>query len=113
LLVFQPHRFSRTRDLFDDFVKVLTEPDGLILTEVYAAGEAPIAQADGRALVRAIRQLGRIEPIFAAELQELPGLLDDLVQPGDVVLCMGAGSVGGLAPQLAERRSTTASEVIL
>jgi len=92
---------------------VLTEPDGLILTEVYAAGEAPIAQADGRALVRAIRQLGRIEPIFAAELQELPGLLDDLVQPGDVVLCMGAGSIGGLAPQLAERRSTAASEVIL
>ena len=112
LLVFQPHRFSRTRDLFDDFVKVLTEPDGLILTEVYAAGESPIAQADGRALVRAIRQLGRIEPVFAAELQELPGLLDDLVLPGDLVLCMGAGSIGGLAPQLAERISPTAAEAV-
>ena len=110
MLVFQPHRFSRTRDLFDDFVKVLAEPDGLILTEVYAAGESPIAQADGRALVRAIRQLGRIEPVFAAELQELPVLLDDLVQPSDVVLCMGAGSIGGLAPQLAERLGSVAGE---
>jgi len=107
LLVFQPHRFSRTRDLFDDLAKVLTEPDGLIITEVYAAGEAPIAQADGRALTRAIRQLGRIEPVFAAELQELPGLLDGLVHPGDVVLCMGAGSIASLPPELAERQSSS------
>jgi UDP-N-acetylmuramate--alanine ligase len=103
VLVFQPHRFSRTRDLFDDFVKVLASADALILAEVYPAGEAPITGADGRALARAIRQLGRIEPIFAADVAEILDLLDGLAQPGDLVLSMGAGSIGGLPALLKTR----------
>ncbi|MEY3670313.1 MAG: hypothetical protein RL258_1709 [Pseudomonadota bacterium] len=108
VLVFQPHRFSRTRDLFDDFVKVLATADVLVLAEVYPAGEAPIAAADGRALARAIRQLGRIEPVFASDLSEIPGLLDSVVQAGDLVLSMGAGSIGGL-PTLLKSRSADSS----
>ena len=107
VLVFQPHRFSRTRDLFDDFVKVLASADVLVLAEVYPAGEAPIAAADGRALARAIRQLGRIEPVFASEVSEIPGLLDSVVHAGDLVLSMGAGSIGGL-PALLKSRSADA-----
>ena len=107
VLVFQPHRFSRTRDLFDDFVKVLASADVLVLAEVYPAGEAPIAAADGRALARAIRQLGRIEPVFASEISEIPELLDSVVQAGDLVLSMGAGSIGGL-PALLKARTAAA-----
>ena len=103
VLVFQPHRFSRTRDLFDDFVKVLASADVLVLAEVYPAGEAPIAAADGRALARAIRQLGRIEPVFASDISEIPGLLDSVVHAGDLVLSMGAGSIGGLPALLKSR----------
>jgi UDP-N-acetylmuramate--alanine ligase len=105
VLVFQPHRFSRTRDLFDDFVKVLASADVLVLAEVYPAGEAPIAAADGRALARAIRQLGRIEPVFASDISEIPGLLDSVVHAGDLVLSMGAGSIGGLPALLKSRLS--------
>ena len=94
VLAFQPHRYSRTRDLFEDFVKVLSSVDALVLTEVYPAGEAPIVAADGRALARAIRVAGQMEPVFVETIAELPQTLLNLVRPGDVVLTMGAGSVG-------------------
>ncbi len=112
VLVFQPHRFSRTRDLFDDFVKVLASADILVLAEVYPAGESPIAAADGRALARAIRQLGRIEPVFASEISEIPELLDSVVHPGDLVLSMGAGSIGGLPALLRARLANAAAPVL-
>lgn len=102
VLVFQPHRYTRTRDLLDDFASVLSEADLLVLTEVYAAGEALIANADGRALARAIRARGRLEPVFVESLEHAPAVLQGLVQEGDVVLLMGAGSIGALAPQLAK-----------
>jgi UDP-N-acetylmuramate--alanine ligase len=110
VLVFQPHRFSRTRDLFDDFVKVLAQADVLVLAEVYPAGEAPIPGADARALARAIRQLGRVEPVFAAEVSEVPDLLDGLMQPGDLLLSMGAGSIGGLPLLLNSRAQSAATD---
>ena len=101
LLAFQPHRYTRTRDLFEDFVAVLSSVDALILTDVYAAGEAPIVAADGRALARALRVGGKIEPIFVATLDEVPSAIRDNVRPSDVVLTMGAGSVGSIAAELA------------
>ena len=103
VLVFQPHRFSRTRDLFEDFVRVLGAVDALILTEVYAAGEQPLPAADGRTLARAVRQRGKVEPIFVESIDEVADALDALVQPGDVVMTMGAGSIGGLPGLLAGR----------
>ncbi|MHB1052053.1 MAG: UDP-N-acetylmuramate--L-alanine ligase [Thiobacillus sp.] len=102
VLVFQPHRYTRTRDCFEDFVKVLSETDVLILTEVYPAGEAPIVAADGRALARAVRVVGKVEPIFVESVDDLPEAVQDLVQDGDVVLIMGAGSIGNVAPMLGE-----------
>ncbi|NDP47953.1 MAG: UDP-N-acetylmuramate--L-alanine ligase [Sulfuriferula multivorans] len=102
VLVFQPHRYTRTRDCFEDFVKVLSETDVLILTEVYPAGEAPIVAADGRALARAVRVVGKVEPIFVENVDDLPEAVHDLVQDGDVVLIMGAGSIGHVAPMLGE-----------
>jgi len=102
VLVFQPHRYTRTRDCFEDFVKVLSETDVLILTEVYPAGEAPIVAADGRALARAVRVVGKVEPIFVESVDDLPEAVRDLVQDGDVVLVMGAGSIGHVAPTLGE-----------
>jgi len=92
--VFQPHRYSRTQDLMDDFSQVLGHVDPLLITEVYAAGEAPIAGADGRALCRSIRARGRVTPIFVEDMDDLPTLLADIVRPGDVVLTMGAGNIG-------------------
>ncbi len=100
VLAFQPHRYTRTRDCFEDFVRVLSTADALLLTEVYAAGEAPIVAADGRALARAVRVGGRVEPLFVEAVAELPAALAGIVQPGDVVLTMGAGSIGGVAAQL-------------
>jgi UDP-N-acetylmuramate--alanine ligase len=100
VLVFQPHRFSRTQEQFDDFVRVLSTPDVLVLCEVYAAGEPPIAGADGRSLSRAIRARGDLDPIFAQDLQEVPRLLGNLLQDGDLVVLMGAGDIGGLAARL-------------
>lgn len=100
VLVFQPHRYTRTRDLFEDFVQVLSQADALILTEVYAAGEAPIVAADGRSLARAVRVAGRVEPVFVAEVAELPQALAGFIRDGDVVLTMGAGSIGQLPAQL-------------
>lgn len=95
VLLFQPHRYTRTRDLLDDFADVLSEVDVLLLTEVYPAGEAPIAHADGRALARAVRGRGRVEPVFLAELAQAEAALDDLVEAGDLVLVAGAGDIGG------------------
>jgi UDP-N-acetylmuramate--alanine ligase len=94
VLAFQPHRYTRTRDLFEDFVKVLSTVDALLLTEVYPAGEAPIVAADGRALARAIRVAGKVEPIFVESAVELPQAIMSAAQDGDVVLTMGAGSIG-------------------
>ena len=100
VLVFQPHRYSRTRDLYEDFVAVLSAVDVLVLLEVYAAGEAPVAGADGRALSRSIRQRGLVDPIFVASVEEVPSLLAGLLQNDDVVLTQGAGNIAGLTQQL-------------
>ncbi|MFZ9176556.1 MAG: glutamate ligase domain-containing protein, partial [Burkholderiaceae bacterium] len=97
--------YSRTRDLFDDFVRVLGTADALVLTEVYAAGEQPLAAADGRTLTRAVRQLGRLDPVFVQDLAELPDTLTALARPGDVVLVMGAGSIGSMPARLMEVQS--------
>ena len=101
VLAFQPHRYSRTRDCFEDFVRVLSTVDVLLLTEVYAAGEAPIVAADGRALVRAVRVNGRVEPIFVEQVSDVTAAVKGVVRDGDVVLTMGAGSIGALAALLA------------
>jgi UDP-N-acetylmuramate--alanine ligase len=101
VLAFQPHRYTRTRDLFEDFVKVLSTVDALLLTEVYPAGEAPIVAADGRALARAIRVAGKVEPIFVESAVELPQAIMSAVRDGDVVLTMGAGSIGQVPGNLA------------
>jgi UDP-N-acetylmuramate--alanine ligase len=100
VLAFQPHRYTRTRDLFEDFVKVLSTADALLLAEVYAAGEAPIVAADGRSLARAVRVAGQIEPLFVEKIGELPDAIRRVAQDGDVVLTMGAGSIGGVPAQL-------------
>jgi UDP-N-acetylmuramate--alanine ligase len=101
LLAFQPHRYTRTRDCFEDFVKVLGGADALVLTEVYAAGEHPIVAADGRALARALRVAGKVEPVFVENIGDLPQAIRDVVRDGDVVMTMGAGSIGGVPGQLA------------
>jgi UDP-N-acetylmuramate--alanine ligase len=101
VLAFQPHRYTRTRDLFEDFVKVLSTVDVLLLTEVYPAGEAPIVAADGRALARAIRVAGKVEPIFVETVAELPHEILNAARDGDVVLTMGAGTIGQIPGQLA------------
>ena len=100
VLVFQPHRYTRTRDLFEDFVGVLATVDLVLLTEVYPAGEAPIVAADGRALARALRVGGKVEPIFIDDVAELPAAIRAVVKNGDVVLTMGAGSISQVAPAL-------------
>jgi len=97
VLVFQPHRYTRTRDCFEDFVRVLSSVDALLLTEVYAAGEAPIVAADGRALARAVRVFGKVEPVFVEQVGELPEVIRSAARDGDVVLAMGAGSIGTVA----------------
>ena len=102
VLAFQPHRYSRTRDCFEDFVKVLGLADRVLLAEVYAAGEAPIARADGRSLARAVRVAGRIEPVFVSEISALPEAICEMAEDGDVVMCMGAGSIGSVAARLVE-----------
>jgi UDP-N-acetylmuramate--alanine ligase len=96
VLAFQPHRYTRTRDLFEDFVQVLSGVDVLLLTEVYAAGEAPIVAADGRALARALRVQGKVEPIFVEQVGELPAAIRAAARAGDVVVTMGAGSIGNV-----------------
>jgi UDP-N-acetylmuramate--alanine ligase len=100
VLAFQPHRYTRTRDLIDDFGRVLSEADALFVTEVYAAGEEPIANADGRAICRAVRGRGLLEPVFVEDVHALPGALGSVLADGDVVLTMGAGSIGAVAHAL-------------
>ena len=102
VLAFQPHRYSRTRDCFEDFVKVIAQADVVLLTEVYAAGEAAIVAADGRSLARALRVAGRIEPQFVDHIAALPKAIKDTARDGDVVLCMGAGSIGAVPAQVLE-----------
>lgn len=101
VLAFQPHRYSRTRDCFEDFVNVLSQVDSLLLTEVYAAGESPLVAADGRSLCRALRVAGHIDPIFVASVTDLPAAIKQVLRPDDVVLCMGAGSIAQTPEQLA------------
>jgi UDP-N-acetylmuramate--alanine ligase len=100
VLAFQPHRYTRTRDLFEDFVRVLSNVDVLLLAEVYAAGEAPIVAADGRSLSRAVRVAGKVEPIFVEDIAEMPHAIRHAAQAGDVVITMGAGSIGAVPAQL-------------
>jgi UDP-N-acetylmuramate--alanine ligase len=101
VLAFQPHRYTRTRDCFEDFVKVLSGVDGLLLAEVYAAGEAPIVAADGRTLARAIRVAGKVEPVFVEDIAAMPTAIMTAAQPGDVVITMGAGSIGAVPGKVA------------
>ncbi|HOA92174.1 MAG TPA: UDP-N-acetylmuramate--L-alanine ligase [Quisquiliibacterium sp.] len=102
VLAFQPHRYTRTRDLFEDFTKVLSTADVLLLAEVYSAGEAPLVAADGRALTRAVRVAGRIEPVFVEDITAMPQQVLELARDGDVVLTMGAGSIGAVPGQIRE-----------
>ena len=100
VLAFQPHRYTRTRDLFEDFVRVLSTVDALVLADVYPAGEVPLVAADGRALARAVRVAGRVEPVFVENIDEIAAAIRALVRDGDVVLTMGAGSIGQVPGQL-------------
>jgi UDP-N-acetylmuramate--alanine ligase len=103
VLAFQPHRYTRTRDCFEDFVKVLGSADVVLLSEVYSAGEEPIVAADGRSLARAVRVAGKVEPQFVGEIAAMPQAVLDTVRDGDVVMCMGAGSIGGVPAKLVEQ----------
>ena len=100
VLAFQPHRYTRTRDLFEDFVKVLGEVDALLLAEVYAAGEAPIVAADGRTLMHAVRVAGQNEAVFIEQIQDMPQAILNMARAGDVVVTMGAGSIGSVPAQV-------------
>lgn len=102
VLAFQPHRYTRTRDCFEDFVKVIGQADEVLLAEVYAAGESPIVAADSRALTRALRVSGKVEPVFVDDVALLPQAIVDRAKDGDVVLCMGAGSIGAVPAKVVE-----------
>uniref|UniRef100_UPI003568063F glutamate ligase domain-containing protein n=1 Tax=Hydrogenophaga sp. TaxID=1904254 RepID=UPI003568063F len=102
VLAFQPHRYSRTRDCFEDFVKVIGTCDAVLLAEVYAAGEAPIVAADGRSLARALRVAGKLEPVFVDDIKNMAQAILDNACDGDVVLCMGAGTIGAVAGQVVQ-----------
>lgn len=104
VMVYQPHRYTRTRDLYEDFVEVLSSVDALVLLEVYSAGEDPIPGADGRHLSRSIRMRGAVEPIFVESVDDVPDVIRDIVKPGDIVITQGAGNVGALAGELAQRK---------
>ncbi len=106
VLAFQPHRYTRTRDCFEDFVKVIGEADAVLLSEVYAAGEAPIVAADGRSLARALRVAGKVEPVFVDDIAVMPQAILDNGRDGDVVMCMGAGSIGGVPAKVVELQSS-------
>ena len=105
VLAFQPHRYTRTRDCFEDFVKVLSTADAVLLSEVYAAGEAPIVAADGRALARALRVAGKVDPLFVDEISDMAAAIAEQARDGDVVIVMGAGSIGAVAAQVAQAAS--------
>jgi UDP-N-acetylmuramate--alanine ligase len=102
VLAFQPHRFTRTRDCFEDFIKVIAQADVVLLTEVYSAGEQPIVAADGRSLARALRLTGQVEPVFVDAVADLPQAILANARDGDVVLCMGAGSIGAVPAKVVE-----------
>jgi UDP-N-acetylmuramate--alanine ligase len=102
VLAFQPHRYTRTRDCFEDFVKVMGTADALLLTEVYAAGEAPIVAADSRSLARALRVAGKLDPVFVDDIAALPQAIADFARDGDVVIAMGAGSIGGVPQKVVD-----------
>ncbi len=104
VLAFQPHRYTRTRDCFEDFVRVLSSVDALVLADVYAAGEAPIVAADGRTLARAVRVAGKVEPVFVEEIGDMPESIVNVARDGDVVIVMGAGSIGAVPGRLAALR---------
>jgi UDP-N-acetylmuramate--alanine ligase len=107
VVVFQPHRYTRTRDLFEDFVQVLSTVDVLILMDVYAAGEKVIPGADGRSLSRAIRVRGQVDPVFVENRDDLPQILAGIVKEDDVILTLGAGNVGQIAAELPELLAET------
>ncbi|MGR4872036.1 UDP-N-acetylmuramate--L-alanine ligase [Variovorax sp. LARHSF232] len=109
VLAFQPHRYSRTRDCFEDFVKVIGQADAVLLGEVYAAGEAPIVAADGRSLARALRVAGKVEPVFVDDIADMPQAIVDNGRDGDVVICMGAGSIGAVPAKVVELAATPAA----
>ncbi|PSF10503.1 UDP-N-acetylmuramate--L-alanine ligase [Marinobacter fuscus] len=109
VMLYQPHRYTRTRDLYEDFVRVLSDVDGLLLMDVYSAGEPAIPGADGRALCRSIRQRGKVEPVFVEDNREIEGLLANVLQDGDLLITQGAGDVGGVAARLVAA-GVTASE---
>ncbi|MGZ5187636.1 MAG: glutamate ligase domain-containing protein, partial [Caldimonas sp.] len=102
VLAFQPHRYTRTRDCFEDFVKVIGSADAVLLTDVYAAGETPIVAADGRSLARALRVAGKVDPVFVDDIGALAATIVEQAQPGDVVISMGAGSIGAVPAQVVE-----------
>ncbi len=102
VMVYQPHRYSRTRDLYEDFVQVLSDVDVLLLMDVYPAGEAPVPGADGRSLCRSIRQRGMVDPVFIERGEDVGRVLQNILQPGDLLLTQGAGDIGGLAGQLTD-----------
>jgi UDP-N-acetylmuramate--alanine ligase len=102
VLAFQPHRYTRTRDLFEDFVKVLSSADALLLAEVYAAGEQPIVAADGRSLAHALRVIGKVEPVFVEDIADMAPTILSIARDGDVVITMGAGSISGVPALLAQ-----------
>ena len=110
VMVYQPHRFSRTRDLYDDFVQVLGDAQVLLLMEVYPAGEAPIPGADSRNLCHSIRQRGQLDPIYIERGVDLAPIVKPLLRAGDILLCQGAGDIGGLAPQLLQSPLFAAAE---
>jgi UDP-N-acetylmuramate--alanine ligase len=110
VLAFQPHRYTRTRDCFEDFVKVIGNADLVLLSEVYAAGEAPIVAADGRSLARALRVAGKVEPVFVDEIDTMPQAILDNALDGDVVMCMGAGSIGHVPARVVEMLEPTGSK---
>jgi UDP-N-acetylmuramate--alanine ligase len=110
VLAFQPHRYTRTRDLFEDFVKVLSGADALLLAEVYPAGEPPIVAADGRTLARAVRVAGKVEPVFVENIADMPAAIRAAATDGDVVVTMGAGSIGGVPAALAPTLPVKAAE---
>jgi UDP-N-acetylmuramate--alanine ligase len=111
VLAFQPHRFTRTRDCFEDFIKVIGQADAVLLSEVYAAGEAPIVAADGRSLARALRVAGKVEPVFVDDIADMPQAIVDNARDGDVILCMGAGSIGAVPGKVVEMATQARGEV--
>jgi UDP-N-acetylmuramate--alanine ligase len=102
VLAFQPHRYTRTRDCFEDFVRVMGQADVVLLSEVYAAGEAPIVAADGRSLARAVRVAGKVEPVFVDDIGAMPEAILEMARDGDVIMCMGAGSIGAVPARLVD-----------